>query len=284
MPELPEVETIRIGLDKKLSGHIVTDINILTTKSFQGDKKEIIGKRIARVTRRAKIIRIGFSGINLLIHLKMTGQLIYLFSDKRLAGGHPSHDWHTKLPNKHTRAIITLDNGSKLFFNDLRKFGWIKVTDDKTTDEIFSKFGPEPLSKEFSASYLSGKAKKTPAKNIKQFLMDQKNIAGVGNIYNDETLYLAKIHPLTKVGQLSDSQWNTVYGSLIKTLVKGIKYGGTTDSDYVNIDGEVGGMQDHLNVYHRQNEKCRSCRGMIRRIKVNGRGTYFCPSCQKEPG
>jgi formamidopyrimidine-DNA glycosylase len=282
MPELPEVETIRRGLDKKITGRKVTGVDVFIPKSFQGKPEKVIGQKVEAVERRAKLLRIKLEKTNLLIHLKMTGQLIYVFSKKRFAGGHPSHDWHAELPNKYTRVILNFDDGSRLFFNDLRRFGWIKVTDDKTTDEVMSEYGPEPLSGEFTVDYLIERAKRVPARNIKQFLMDQTIIAGVGNIYNDETLYLARISPLTKVGCLTKSDWVAIKASLIETLNKGIKYGGTTDSDYVDAEGKKGGMQEHLNVYHRQGLACHRGDGKIKRIKIGGRGTYYCPSCQKE--
>ena len=283
MPELPEVETIKRGLSRKIIGHTITDVTILNAKSFQGLKAKIIGQKIIGVDRRAKVLRLMLeNNQNLLFHLKMTGQLIYLYSKKRIAGGHPSHDWHADLPNKHTRLIIHFDHSSALFFNDLRKFGWCKILSDSEVDNIFSGYGPEPFSPEFTVQYLIERAKKIPNRTIKQFLMDQSIIAGVGNIYNDESLYLSKVSPLTKVKSITPEDWQNIHKSLRSVLEKGIKFGGTTDSDYVDSEGKKGGMQEHLNVYHRNGLKCIRCKGTIVRINIGGRGTYYCPTCQKE--
>ncbi len=282
MPELPEVETIKLGLAKKLIGKKISKITIYNKKSFLGNPKKIQDKKILKVGRRAKNLIIGFDKVNLLIHLKMTGQLIYIDKGKRVAGGHPSHDWHDDLPNKHTRVEYLFADGSKLFFNDLRKFGWCKILDDQDLDKALEGFGPEPFSGNFNLDYLKLQAKRVPNRTIKQFLMDQTIIAGIGNIYNDETLFLSKIHPQTKVQKLRDADWEKIIKNAVKVLKKGIKYGGTTDSDYVDAEGKQGGMQNYLNVYHRTGEKCKNkCGGTIERIKVGGRGTYFCPNCQK---
>jgi formamidopyrimidine-DNA glycosylase len=283
MPELPEVETIKRGLYSRIIGLRITDVKVENIKSFQGNPKQIIGKKIIDVQRRAKNIRIKLEGdLNLLFHLKMTGQLIYLDQKERLAGGHPSHDWHDKLPNKHTRIVFVFDNESKLFFNDMRKFGWCKVLSDEQIENTFTKFGPEPFTKQFNVQYLFCRAQNSPGWNIKQFIMDEKIIAGIGNIYANEALYLARIHPLTKVKYLKEKDWEKLRSCILKVLEEGIKYGGTTDSDYVDIEGKKGGMQDHLNVYHKVGERCPDCPGVIEKIKIGGRGTYFCPGCQKE--
>lgn len=285
MPELPEVETIKNGLVSKIVGKKITDITFDSHKSFVGDKESIIDSKVIGLERRAKVLRIKLeNGLNLLFHLKMTGQLIYI--DKlahRFAGGHPSHDWHDKLPNKHTRITFVFDDGSKLFFNDLRKFGWCKILTDKEVEEIFSTYGPEPFSKEFTSEYLEKLAQRYPERKIKQFLMDQTIIAGIGNIYNDEALFLSKIMPTTRVKFLKNSDWNTVVKNVKTILELGIKYGGTTDSDYVDSEGKKGGMQDHLNVYHRTDLPCSNdCRGVVKKMTLGGRGTFYCSNCQKE--
>jgi formamidopyrimidine-DNA glycosylase len=284
MPELPEVETIKLGLAKKIIGKCITEIIVLNQKSFLGKPKLVQNKKITSVERRAKNLIIKFSNnFNILIHLKMTGQLIYIKKNKRVAGGHPSHDWHDKLPNKYTRVEYVFDDNSRLYFNDLRKFGWCKVVDNETLEKTLNLFGPEPFSDDFTVQYLKTKATRIPNRTVKQLLMDQTIVAGIGNIYNDETLFLSKIHPKTKAGKLTDKQWELIKKNVLIVLKKSIKYGGTTDSDYVNSDGKNGGMQDHLNVYHRTGKDCKnSCGDKIVRIKIGGRGTYYCPTCQKE--
>lgn len=284
MPELPEVETIRRGLSERIVGKTIKDISIDNPKSFIGKKEDVVGSSVKDVERRAKVICITLSNnLNLLFHLKLTGQLIVIDQNERFAGGHPSHDWHAELPNSNTRIIFELSDNIKLYFNDMRKFGWCKVLTDGEVAAIYKKdYGYEPLDKEFTVEYLLSKGKRIPNRNIKQFLMDQTIAAGMGNIYTDESLFEAKISPLRKVKDISMPEWKTLIESMRLVLNKGIKYGGTTDSDYVNIDGKKGGMQDHLNVYHKTGNPCAyGCGGKVIRISVGGRGTHYCPLCQK---
>lgn len=283
MPELPEVETIKIGLSKKIIGKKIVDIDVRNKKSFQGDIRDVVGNKIISVERRAKLIRIKLDNdLNLLFHLKLTGQLIVIDKKSRFAGGHPSHDWHAKLPNTNTRIIFTFSDKSKLFFNDLRKFGWCKVLKSETIVRLFDNdYGFEPLDKDFTVEYLLSKAKRIPNRNIKQFLMDQKIAAGMGNIYTDEALFEARISPLRKVKDIKMAEWQKLIESMKIVLTSGIKYGGTTDSDYVNAEGKKGGMQEHLKVYHRTGKPCFGCKGVVKRITIGGRGTHYCPTCQK---
>jgi len=286
MPELPEVETIKNGLSERIVGSTIRDVLIYNRKSFQGDKHEVLNTRVLSLERRAKTICIRLSnGENLLFHLKMTGQLVYIDShDKRISGGHPSEDLYGELPNTHTRIEFVFEDSSHLFFNDLRKFGWCKVLDNDNLSRIFKDFGPEPFSKAFNVEYLIDKANRFPNRTIKQFLMDQTIVAGIGNIYDDEALFLAKINPKTKVSLLNRGDWGEIYRNVILILEKGIEYGGTTDSDYVDVNGEKGNMQEHLNVYHKEGMPCPNhCGENIVKTKLGGRGTYFCPNCQKEP-
>ncbi|MEI8143249.1 MAG: bifunctional DNA-formamidopyrimidine glycosylase/DNA-(apurinic or apyrimidinic site) lyase [Candidatus Berkelbacteria bacterium] len=290
MPELPEVETIRRGLLKRIVGKKIVDLSFDWPKSFQGDKAEVIGQTVEGVERRAKVIQIRLSNdLSLLFHLKMTGQLIHqklstvycpLTTD--FAGGHPDHEWHHSQPNKHTRIIFTFDDGSKLFFNDMRKFGWCKVLTAQGVEALNQDYGLEPLDEGFTVFYLLEKAKRLPNRTIKQFLMDQTIAAGMGNIYTDESLFEAKISPLRRVKDIKSLEWPLLIATMKKVLDLGIKYGGTTDSDYVNAEGKKGGMQDYLKVYHKTGQPCvGDCGGVIERIVVGGRGTHFCPICQK---
>jgi len=319
MPELPEVETIRRGLERRIVGKTIADIEVKFPKIFVGKKSEVEGLKIEKVERRAKVLALNLKkGKNLLFHLKMTGQLIYRSGgtwnvergtgteQKQFAGGHPSHDWHLPLPNATTAIIFSFNDGSKLYFNDLRRFGWCKVLDDKELQKIFDEeYGPEPirladarshssLSDEaqtsesktgqalFNVDYLMQQAARFPNRKIKQFLMDQHIIAGVGNIYADESLFAAKISPLRKAKDISKTEWEKIIVNVRTILKFAIEHGGTTDSDYVNADGEKGGMQDYLKVYRKAGEKCPGgCGGKIVRITVGGRGTHYCPDCQK---
>lgn len=294
MPELPEVETIKRGLSAKIIGKKIVEIEIKNEKSFLGDRLLVIGYEVIGIERRAKLIRFRLSNdYNLLFHLKLTGQLIYRqpslnpLLDKEgtlrggFAGGHPDHDWHAELPNKHTRIIFTFDDNSKLFFNDLRKFGWCKVLTPQAIEALDKEYGIEPFSKDFTVPNIIVRTDKIGNRKIKEFLMDQKIIAGIGNIYADEILFASRIRPDRRVKDVTKAEWQKIHDNTIKILKLAIKYGGTTDSDYVNAEGKKGGMQDHLKVYHRTNQKCVGCGGVVKRITMGGRGTHFCPECQK---
>ncbi|MBU0619231.1 DNA-formamidopyrimidine glycosylase [Patescibacteria group bacterium] len=273
MPELPEVETIRRGLAKKIVGKTIAGIEVRRTKSWQGNKQLVIGKKIIDVKRRAKILLIQLHGgeAELMIHLKMTGQLIYNME---------------QLPHKYTRAIIQFSDGAVLFFNDLRLFGWIKVVKIEDLAEelkIFS--GVEPLSKKFTASYLIqvlGATKRA----IKLVLMDQKKIAGIGNIYANEALFCARIDPRQPAKNIVINQPKKLvklHFCIVKILRQAIKYRGTTSSDeaFRDVGGKRGQMQKHLLVYGKKGEACSNCGGIIKWVKLGGRGTFFCPDCQK---
>jgi formamidopyrimidine-DNA glycosylase len=164
----------------------------------------------------------------------------------------------------------------------MRKFGWCKVLTDAEIAAIYKKdYGLEPLDEKFDTNYLLQKAKNIPNRNIKQFLMDQTICAGMGNIYTDEALFEAKISPLRKVKDIKMTDWPVLISAMRKVLELGIKYGGTTDSDYVDAEGHKGGMQNHLNVYHKTGKPCPcGCSGKVQQIRIGGRGTHFCPKCQ----
>lgn len=293
MPELPEVETIRLGLQNKIVGSKITDLEVRVSKIFQGNKKEIIGASVKNIRRRAKIIILDLSnGQSLVIHLKLTGQLVYhpSASSGQVTFGHPIPFAGTTLPAKTTHVIFTFSDNSKLYYNDVRKFGWIKVIKTSEVEDlsIIKEFGPEPP----VAKAMEGKAlltlekfkeivsrKKSPVKLV---LMDQSQIAGVGNIYANEALFLAKINPQKKANELGDNQLEKLYESLLAVLKEGIKYGGSSENAYVNALGEKGQMQEHFRVYARPGKPCpNKCGGIIKRIALGGRGTFFCPVCQK---
>lgn len=298
MPELPEVETIKLGLQNKIIGKQITDIEILVPKIFIGDQKEIIGKTVIGIWRRAKILGIDLSSntrgpvssqprssspaLVLLFHLKLTGQLVFVKDDKNQTFGHPIPFAGTMLPAKSTAVIFSFNDGSKLFYNDIRKFGWIKIINHKSliVNRLFEKLGPEPLEKEFTNEIFAEILKKYK-KPIKIVLMDQEAIAGVGNIYAAEALFIAKIDPRRPANGLEDTEADKLYKSLLKVLKMGIKYQGSSENAYVNVDGEKGSMQEHVNVYGKTGEYCpNKCGGKIKRIVIGGRGTYLCPSCQ----
>jgi formamidopyrimidine-DNA glycosylase len=289
MPELPEVETIRISLAKKIIGLQFSSVEILNPKTFQGDSKVIVGKNIINVWRKGKGLGIDLeNGYTLLFHLKMSGQVI--FKGKSLKGegesfigGHPTKDMHLDLPNKSTRVIFCLNNGSKVYFNDQRKFGWIKVLDRESLvlDKFLNSLGPEPLEKDYTWQQLKDhllKHKKTP---VKVALLDQSVVSGVGNIYACEACFNAKIDPRTNVLDLTDQQFQDIHQSVIKALKDGIKYGGSTKTHFVDSDGKKGLFLDYAKVYNRDKKPCLVCKTEIKKIKLGGRGTFYCPNCQK---
>jgi len=243
MPELPEVETIRRQLARKIIG------------------KKMDGKKIKAVRRRAKVLMIDFAdGSSLVFHLKLAGQLIF--------NGEPS---------KHTRKVFNFDDGSKLIFNDTRKFGWWKKVKD--TKLIEKGFGPEALEADFKT--FKNNLKKHPGAKIKPLLMNQKFIAGIGNIYSDEILFNARVHPLRRVKTLENREIKLIHQNIKRVLQKAIQYRGTTEQYYRDACGRKGGYDQQLKVYQREGEKCPRCGTKIKRIKVGGRSAHFCPQCQR---
>lgn len=283
MPELPEVETIRSALSKKIVGKTIKKIDILSPKSFIGNPTLIQNKKIVDVWRRAKILGIGFDeGTSILFHLKMSGQIIFIAKD-RFIGGHPTQDMKLEMPNRSTRVIFEFADNSKLYFNDQRKFGWVKILGkDKLNEDIFlNKLGPEPLERDFSWEILKERLSKHKSLAIKVALLDQETVSGVGNIYANEACFNAKIDPRTKVSKLADSQFQEIHKGLVKALKDGIKYGGSTRVHFVDPEGKKGLFLDYAFVYGREKKPCKICGTEIQKIKLAGRGTFFCPSCQK---
>lgn len=290
MPELPEVETIRIGLGKLLPGQKISDVEHDWRKSFpnaEGDvRKFLVGSRIVAVERRAKVLVVELSSkYSLVIHLKMTGQLVFReTSGKRFGAGHPSDSLVGELPDKSTRVIISFADGSTLYFNDQRKFGWIRLlpTAEVPHIDFFKKLGPEPLSNNFTWKDFRDRLKRRANTNIKAALLDQTVIAGIGNIYADESLWGAKIHPATLVKNLSDVKIKKLYEAVVEVLKLSISKGGSTDKNYVNAEGRRGSYLAFANVFRREGQPCpRHPDTMIIKIRVAGRGTHICPKCQR---
>ena len=274
MPELPEVETLRRQLEKTIVGKKINQVEILRTQSFQGKKQKLIGQTVKKIERRAKLLQIKFveEFPQLLIHLKLTGQLIYQKKDKV-----------EELPSKHTRVIITFSDKSILYFNDLRVFGWLKVIENEASlnEALKGVMGIEPLTKEFTPKNLEAQLRRT-ASPVKIALLDQKLIAGIGNIYANDALWEAKIHPQTRAKILTDEEIALLHKAVEKVIRLGIKYGGASEDTYRHLSGKAGKYQNHFLVYQREGEECRRCREEIKRIRLGGRGTFFCPKCQSE--
>lgn len=284
MPELPEVETIKLSLKPHIIGQKITQLKVLNPKSFNGSSSSILNKNITNLFRRAKMLVIELQDQNVLvIHLKMSGQIIYQsksFSDQNFVGGHPTQDMLQDQPNKHTRVIFEFSSGDKLFFNDQRKFGWIKLLKTKDLEQFFKSLGPEPLEKEFTLDLFTHNLLKHPNWPIKLAIMEPKVVVGVGNIYANEALFNSQINPQTKVKSLSSQDISNLYQGIIKALSDGIKYGGSTKTHFTDSQGRKGVFLDHARVYGKDKTNCLNCHTEIIKIKLGGRGTFFCPTCQ----
>lgn len=280
MPELPEVETIRKGLEKYLVGHTIKKVDV-HYKNFEGNSKNLEGGKIKRIRRFGKVLCIDLDNdYSLVIHIKLTGQLIYRGPNlkhpglsKKIVGG---------IPGKHTHATFTLDKNGVLYYNDYRKFGWLKVVKTKEVENIgfIKNLGPEPLDgltlKKFEDILSSTK------RAVKVLIMDQTKMGGVGNIYANDALFLAGIDPRRQSNKLSEKEAKKLYEAIKEVLKRGLKYEGASELAYITPAGKEGGYQKHALVYGREGEHClNKCGGMVKKIKLGGRGTYFCPNCQK---
>jgi len=303
MPELPEVEAIKLQLGKFLKGHKILSVEIKYPKTFQGDPKDLIGGEIIGTRRFGKVTVIDLdNNFSLLTHVKLTGQFIYkgpnligisVISTKVIGG----------VPGPHTLVIFNLDKGGTLYYNDVRRFGWIKIvkTEEVKNESFIKKLGPEPpVVSDLTVEKLTlEKFKQILSKTtraIKIVLLDQSKLSGVGNIYANDALWLAKINPKTPANKLSPGSVTALYNAVTEVLVTGIKFGGSSESTFVTPDGKEGNYQKHSLVYGRQGQPCLRCekqpdfvhstklktsKGLVEKYFLGGRGTYWCPVCQK---
>lgn len=290
MPELPEVETVRLGLQRLLPGRRVSKVSHDWPKGFPNAEADVqtflVGAAVAGVRRRAKVLIIDLdTTYSLVIHLKMTGQLVFRGEGERFGAGHPNHSLVGDLPDRSTRVTFEFSDGSKLFFNDQRKFGWVRLMPTPEVEELdfFRKVGPEPLSASFSAEDFSKRLERRAKSGIKAVLLDQTVVAGVGNIYADESLWGAKIHPETKVQDIPKAKRHELYHALRTVLVLSIEKGGSTDRNYVDAEGKRGSYLTFANVFRREGNPCPRCGTTIIKTRVAGRGTHLCPYCQVPP-
>lgn len=287
MPELPEVETVRSGLARLLPKKAVKTVGFDWPKGFPNSQNDVdaflLGAQIINVRRRAKVLLIDLStDYTLVCHLKMTGQLVYK-GDERFGAGHPSDSLIGDLPDKSTRVIIQFKDDTRLYFNDQRKFGWMRLLPTVQVPELdfFKKVGPEPLSDEFTSKVFIQRLQRRKNTTIKAALLDQTVLAGVGNIYADESLWGAKIHPATRVIDVPASKLKTLHSELQYVLRLAIEKGGSTNKNYVNAEGKKGSYMDFARVFRRENLPCPRCGTTIIKTRVTGRGTHTCPACQK---
>lgn len=269
MPELPEVETVARKIEKDVVGRTIVSADVywartLATPSVKKFKQEIVGQKIKSVSRRAKYIVLTLENYNLLIHLKMSGDLTVRKGKMT--------------PEKHDRLVLDLKlpsgKSSQLAFNDVRKFGKVWLTDQ--SEKILGKLGPEPLEKNFTPQWLFENLRKRK-RQIKPLLLDQTFLAGVGNIYADESLHIAKIHPQALTNSVTQKQAQALHEAIVSVLKEGIRRNGAS-FDWVYRGGEY---QNYFRVYDREDEACMVCGAKIKKIFVGQRGTHFCPKCQK---
>lgn len=286
MPELPEVETIRQGLMELIVGKTVVSEVHDYDKGFPNSSADVtsflIGATIVNVRRRAKVLLIDLSSeYTLVIHLKMTGQMVYRGA-QNFGAGHPNDSLIGELPDSSTRVTLKFSDDSTLYFNDQRKFGWMRLIPMLEVPNLsfMQKVGPEPLEDDFMPEAFAGRFKRRAKTNIKAALLDQTVVAGVGNIYADESLWGAKISPQRLVGSLSDDDFINLYHSLREAMNLSIKMGGSTDRNYLTAEGKRGSYLDHANVFRKEGAPCPRDGREIQKIRWAGRGTHFCPQCQ----
>lgn len=287
MPELPEVETVRRGLTELIINKKVIRIEHDTPKSFPNAPTDVntflIGSTITKIRRRAKVLLIDLSSnYTLVVHLKMTGQLVFRNGLVRFGAGHPNDSLVGDLPDKSTRVVFIFSDRSRMFFNDQRKFGWVRLIPSPEVPNIdfMKKVGPEPLEDTFTLDQFISRFHRRLNTSIKAALLDQTVIAGVGNIYADESLWGAKLHPLTLVKNISKAQFTKLFNELREVMNLAIEKGGSTDRNYVNAEGRRGSYIDFARVFRQEGNPCLRCGHVIIKIRAAGRGTHLCPKCQ----
>lgn len=305
MPELPEVETIRSSLQKHIVGHVIQDVEIRLPKQISGEVQRLKGAKIQRVKRYGKGLVIELdNGYSITVHVKMTGQMLYRGGPNYASTSRGKRVSQVKvdlrtLPDKYTHVIFYLDQGAVLFYRDVRQFGWIKIvrSDSVASQQYFKSLGPEPAVASSSAKATADKEavagkdfltrqyfrdilskRKTP---IKMLLMDQGLIAGIGNIYANDALYISHIHPHRPANSLDESELEKLFEAIEVVLRKGIEVGGASEWSYVDALGRAGKYQDFFQVYRKHGKPCPRCGTTIETMRMGGRGTFFCPRCQK---
>ena len=293
MPELPEIETIKRGLQGLILNTKIVQCEVLNAKSFRGDAGQLVGRKFVKIDRKGKALLMCLDdGRTILGHMRMTGQLIYvgknritsdLMSGNRFAAGHPDGNFVAEMPSRHTRVWFELEDGGRLYFNDLRKFGYLALMDEAglAKDKFLNELAPEPWDMTSDVFYdIMQKHAKT---NVKSILLNQKLICGLGNIYADEACFVTGIYPGTMAGNLSRSESDTLLQAARDVMQRSIDSGGSTMKDYLKPDGTRGNYLDKFaQVFRRDGEPCLKCGTIILKNRTAGRGTHFCPHCQPE--
>ncbi len=270
MPELPEVETVRRRLSTCLPGLVLDQVTVNDpTVSLQSEdtlRAALRGRRVVALRRRGKYLIVELEGMLLVVHLRMTGRLVF------------APEPGVRAP----RFVAHFTPGTDLRFYDTRRFGRVWAVEAADEDEFFAALGPEPFGPRFTAAYLRDalRGRGTPLKSL---LLDQRRLAGVGNIYADEALFRAGLNPLRRAGTLKPVEAARLHDALLETLQAGIEHNGSSIDTFVGPEGDRGAFQEILNVYGRAGEPCRICGVTVRRVELGGRGTHFCPRCQPLP-
>lgn len=287
MPELPEVESIKRQLRPDVIGKTISDIKILSPKNFIGNINDVLNHKIISIERYGKVLVLKLSRVGhdrplqynfMNIHFKLSGQILFSKSiSKAIYKNTIPFTGGNKMPANTTRVIIIFSDGSGLFFNDLRKFGWIKISDQPLKPK-----GIDVLSKKFTPQLIGSLTQKTE-RPIKVLLMDQDLITGIGNIYANDSLFLAKIHPQRLSNSLTEKEIFLLFKTIKQTINEGIRDCGSSGADeaFILPDGSRGNHQRNFLVYQREGKPCLKCKTIIKRIKHNGRSSFFCPICQK---
>lgn len=281
MPELPEVETIRRGLAERLIGDQILSVDVRVPKMFIGNQTDILKTPIIAIRRIAKVLIIDFANeLSLVIHLKMTGQLVYVKSNDIAVGGHPEKAYEQPLPHKHTHIIYQLADQATLYYNDLRKFGWHRIV---PTAQVAETLGPEfagtdVASSHFTHTILKNFLKLRPNRPVKEAIMEQRYLAGLGNIYAAEALWHAKIRPDRLVKTLTEAEQGSLYRGIKHVVDLALRYGGSSFNSYIDAAGKQGAFLKYAEVYKKNKD---SLGHEVERIKQGGRTTHFCPTCQK---
>jgi len=287
MPELPEVESIRQDLLSYVLNKKIENLEIRKPKLVKNQLDFfyscLLGYYFVDIQRIGKLLMFILDNDKiLLIHLKMTGQLIYKDKENLISGGHSQSDFDLNVPNKFSHVIFNFADASKLFLNDMRQFAYLKIIEQDQKTEIIKKYGIEPLQENWTWNNFLNILVKHPNAKIKAFLLNQSYIAGLGNIYVDESCFCAKILPSRLAKSLTEKELRRLFKCIEKIISKSLKYKGTTFRDYRRANGEEGNFSDQLLVFQKKSELCSRCQtGIIKKTRLAGRGTYFCPHCQK---
>ncbi len=305
MPELPEVETVRIQLLRKVVGKTITKVEVFNRKSVAHDEhfeSRLEGKIIANIDRIGKLMIFSFVGeddLFLLSHFRMTGQFFYIDKKGDVVGGGHAPQEHFRfssrptpeklgrttatdldLPGRHTRVAFHFTDNTTLFFNDMRLFGYVKLANAKEVEHARAGFGPEPISPDFDCDWFASKLRQRKT-SVKAALLDQSFIAGLGNIYVDEALWRAQVRPTRQADKVTKVEAARLCRAASDVMHESIAVGGTTFQHFKDTDGEKGNFIDHLKVFGQQGKPCERCGYTIKKIRYAGRGTHYCPGCQK---